>query len=244
MISDKKIHWMDEVDSTNNEAERHVFEAPEGSVWCAQRQVKGRGQQYNTWESEAGKNLTFSILLRPTFLKAEDQFLLSKIISLSVIDFLEAHGLPARIKWPNDIYAGDKKICGILIEHHIAGEYITATIAGIGINVNQTVFISNAPNPTSIALETAQTLDLKTSLKNLLNQTEKRYLSLKKGAVNTINKDYLTHLYRYNEWHDYMQKGKRFRAKITGIRNTGELLLEKENGTKFSAVFKEIEFCL
>jgi len=244
MITDKKIHWINAVDSTNNEAEKHIATAPEGTVWSAHSQTKGRGQRANKWESEAGKNLTFSILLRPVFLKVENQFLLSKVIALGITDFLNKKGLQSNIKWPNDIYVGDKKIAGILIENHLSGEYLSSTIAGIGLNVNQAIFVSDAPNPTSFFIETKQILELKSSLKQLLRAIEKRYALLKKGKTVAIENDYLALLYRFNEWHDFLQQDKKIRARIVGIRTTGELVLEKESGEVFFAAFKEISYIL
>ena len=240
----KKINYLAEVDSTNNEAGRHMDSAIEGSVWVSSNQTKGRGQQHNSWESEPGMNLTFSLLLRPVFLRAESQFLLSKIISLGVSDFLIAKGLPATIKWPNDIYVGDKKITGILIENHILGEYISISIAGIGININQEVFTSNAPNPTSFFIETKRSLNLDASLKEVLSHIEKRYTDLADGRASTINIDYLNRLYRFNEWSYYIHNGRKIRAKIVGIHDTGELSLTNEIGDFFSVAFKEIAFCL
>ena len=244
MIFDKKIYWLNVVDSTNNEAEKHIATSPEGSVWSAYSQTKGRGQRSNKWESEPGKNLTFSILLRPVFLKAENQFLLAKVISLGITDFLNEKGLQSCIKWPNDIYVGDKKIAGILIVNHLSGEYLTATVAGIGLNINQLIFTSNAPNPTSFFIETKQGLELKSSLKQLLHAIEKRYIFLKEEKTAILENDYLARLYRFNEWHDYLQQDRKIRARIVGIRNTGELILEKDSGEVFFAAFKEISFCL
>ena len=151
---DKKlaIKWYGSIDSTNLQAHRELGDAPEGSVWVADFQTAGRGQRGNTWESGAGKNLLFTVLLRPDFLHVAKQFAISQITALAIVKYLETKGLSPKIKWPNDIYIGDKKICGILIEHTVAGVNLSASILGIGININQTQFCSDAPNPISLLL--------------------------------------------------------------------------------------------
>lgn len=151
---DKKlaIKWYGSIDSTNLQAHRELGDAPEGSVWVADFQTAGRGQRGNTWESGAGKNLLFTVLLRPDFLHVAKQFAISQITALAVVKYLETKGLSPKIKWPNDIYIGDKKTCGILIEHTVAGVNLSASILGIGININQTQFCSDAPNPISLLL--------------------------------------------------------------------------------------------
>ena len=113
-------------------------------------QTKGKGQRGNSWESEAGKNLTFSIVLYPTALEAPKQFCLSMLAALACHEALDNYTNGFSIKWPNDIYWKDKKIGGILIENELEGEYIVQSIIGIGLNINQEVFYSDAPNPVSL----------------------------------------------------------------------------------------------
>ena len=124
------------------------------SVVAVRCQTKGRGQRANTWETAPGQNLTFTIVLKDLEILPSEQIAISQITALSVVEFLEMHGIGAKIKLPNDVYVGTKKICGILIENSLRGSHITWSIIGIGINVNQTVFPSSLPNPTSILLET------------------------------------------------------------------------------------------
>lgn len=152
------ITWLDVVDSTNDEAKRQILSLNHLSVISAVHQTAGRGQRGNTWSSESGMNLTFSIVIKygPEgygYLAAADQFTISKIASLAVIEFLKTYSIDAKIKWPNDIYVNDKKIAGILIEHAMQGERMAYSIIGIGLNTNQISFDSNLFNPTSIRLE-------------------------------------------------------------------------------------------
>ncbi len=161
------IHCLQETDSTNNEASRHYATAADGEVWVAEFQRAGKGQQNNSWESEAGKNLLFSIFLRPQRLRAAEQFRLSQAVSLAVCEALREEGLMAVIKWPNDIYVGEKKIVGMLIEQHVMGEYVTSAVAGIGLNVNQTEFDPTLPNPTSLSLATGRPIDREAVLETI-----------------------------------------------------------------------------
>ena len=152
----ENIRWFDTIDSTNTRLVALHSELPDRTVYAARFQTAGRGQQGNRWESRAGENLMFSILLKPDFLPASDQFILSQIVALGLLDYLQSRGLTATIKWPNDIYAGDRKICGTLIETGLADKRVSWAVAGIGLNVNQQVFDPSLPNPTSMTLETGR----------------------------------------------------------------------------------------
>ena len=160
------IEILDSCDSTNAVLAGRP-DAQHGTVVATRSQTAGRGQRGNSWEAEPGKNLTFSLLLRPQGFPAARQFELSMLVALGVADVLNSlfarlgfRDLEARIKWPNDIYVGHEKIVGILIENQLSGAGIDRTIVGIGVNVNQTRFLSDAPNPTSVALLTGRTLAL------------------------------------------------------------------------------------
>ena len=152
MKNKNDIIWLDSTDSTNNEVKRR-FEALDNlSVVSALEQTKGRGQHGNTWLSMPGENLTFSLIVKDFRIKANEQSAISQATALSLTKLLGRHGIEARIKWPNDIYAGDNKICGILIENSLKGMEIDWSIIGIGLNVNQTSFPEHLPNPTSMRL--------------------------------------------------------------------------------------------
>lgn len=143
------IEWLDEAASTNDEVRSRGV----GGVVVARRQSAGRGQRGNTWSSAAGQNLTFSMLLDTSFLPAAGQFLLSEVVALAVVDALASFGVTAMVKWPNDIYVDSRKIAGILIENDIRGERLWRSVVGVGLNVNQTTFPAELPNPTSMRLE-------------------------------------------------------------------------------------------
>ncbi|MDP4187625.1 MAG: biotin--[acetyl-CoA-carboxylase] ligase, partial [Bacteroidota bacterium] len=168
---------MTEIDSTNYFAMNLAMkpDTEEFTVVWADEQTSGRGEGNNFWESEAGKNLTFSIILKPCFLKIEQQFFLSKAISLAIANFLQPIAGHISVKWPNDIYWKNKKICGILIENIVEQNIIRNSIAGIGLNINQEKFLSNAPNPVSLKNIMKQDYDLEFCLKEILLQIERFY---------------------------------------------------------------------
>ena len=217
------IKWYRTLDSTNTQAAREIDTAEEGTVWIADFQTAGRGQRGNKWESAESENLTFTILLRPEFLSPSRQFCISQICSIGVCRYLVAKGLPAKIKWPNDIYIGNKKICGMLIEHSIRGDKLAVSIAGIGLNLNQTRFASDAPNPTSLLLECSSrqllpstasgqekfastfSFDRKEELQQLLGYIFTVYQELQDGFHTELDKEYTQNLYRLGEWHKYIE---------------------------------------
>ena len=175
MKSNWDIIWLDSVDSTNDEAKRRISDLDNLSVLSTLSQTKGRGQGDHIWLSEPGSNLLFSIILKYSSsadavqspllsVQAHDQIVISQITALSIVDLLAAHDIEAKIKWPNDIYVGDKKICGILIEHSVCGKWLTSSIIGIGLNVNQRNFDVNLSNPISMVLlskDSEENFDLK-----------------------------------------------------------------------------------
>lgn len=224
-------------------------------------QTAGRGQAGNSWESEQGKNLIFSALLRYPELHAAEQWRLSMLISVALWDTLAKH-LPndlLTIKWPNDIYYGDRKLVGILIENTLSGNRIAYTIAGIGVNVNQTQWLSNAPNPISMQQITGKTYKIETLLSDWI-------LSMKSWEIaqtEDIRAAYMQHLYRRHGWHSYVERevsveptnivlsdsrqpiiDSRFLAEIATITEQGELVLRLQNKAEKIYHFKQIQFVL
>ncbi len=217
----------------------------EGCVIITDHQTEGKGTDTNTWESEKEKNLTFSLILYPK-LAADQQFMLNKAISLGIYDFLVAE-IPAHrisIKWPNDLYVEDEKICGILIQNSVIGNSLQYMVVGIGLNVNQTLFISNAPNPVSLKMITKQEYNLEEMLQKLLRSVSERYLAAKTITKGKIETDYQKSLYRILEWHDYLIKGINQRLRITGTTVYGQLVLENEAGETIVCDLKEVRFII
>ena len=213
-------------------------------VW-AECQSAGRGQRGHTWHSNEGVNLTFSTVLKPTFLAAVEQFMLSEVVALSLVDALAEYGVECRIKWTNDIYAGDKKIAGVLIEQSLAGDTIARTVVGIGLNVNQREFPADLPNPTSIVVERGAECERREVLECFLKHLEKWYSRLERGEREVIESAYNYRLYRRDEFHAYaLPSGERFEAAIRGVRATGHLVLEHRDGSFGEYAFKEVEFVI
>jgi len=185
-------------------------------------------------------------LLRPEFLPAERQFLISEISALAVCDFLASIGLKASIKWPNDIYAGDKKIQGMLVEHFLNGSQLSASVVGIGLNLNQKHFASDAPNPGSVWLETGIRHEPQTVLIVLLELLDLYYYRLQTGAWTPIEAAYREKLYRRDQWAHYIHgvTGTPFEGCIKGVDVYGRLNMELKNGQQECFAFKEVGYCV
>ncbi|MGY0039577.1 biotin--[acetyl-CoA-carboxylase] ligase [Pedobacter sp. NJ-S-72] len=234
------------VDSTNNFLKRMVSNSeplPEGTVIMAENQYEGRGQAGSKWHAEPGKNLTFSILLRPSFLPLGEQFNLNMTISVAIQKALLCiTGTGLTIKWPNDIYFGDKKIGGMLLENIVSGSRIKACIVGIGINVNQEVFEAGLQQRAGSIFQILQShVDLITLLAEICSHIEAGYLKLKAGNHAGLRNEYLNSLYQFNVKANYRQNGEIIEGKITDVSENGLLSLETSNGLK-TYNFKEIEF--
>lgn len=248
-MSENGIIYLNEVDSTNSYL-KQITEgdgaAQEGLMVCAEFQSAGRGYGTNTWESKRGENLTFSILFYPNFIEAKEMFLISQFVSLGVIDFL-ANYLDRKhlsVKWPNDIYWKDKKIAGILIENLLNNHVIENSIIGIGVNINQTKFESDAPNPISISMITEKKYSVNEAAIKIKQTIFARYLSLLKGEFARLREDYAAHLYRKEGYHGFYDEKGTFSARIADIEDDGSIILMREDGSVNKYTFKEVEFVI
>lgn len=237
----ERIH---ELGSTNNYAATQLLtkRLPEGVVFVADSQVDGRGQASGKWESEPNKNLTFSILLYPDFLEIKRQFEISKAISLGVADFLRDRTDQVSIKWPNDVYIGKGKVAGILIENSIRNNKISSCIVGIGLNINQQVFTSNAPNPVSLRQITHKIYNLEESLSDLCLKLDARYHQLRNAEFGQIDEDYSQMLYQCGCWSSYSDENGDFEGRILGVDQIGQLMIETRTGKINKYQFKEVVF--
>ena len=235
------IYRIAETTSTNDDAKRPEYR--HGDIVWAERQTAGRGQRGHSWTSPEGENLTFTLVLEPVFLPVGEQFLLSEAVTLALTDTFAAFGIDARIKWTNDIYVGDKKLVGILIEHSYSGPTLARTIAGIGINVNQTQFDPALPNPVSMAAATGRRFDRREVLETFRERLEARYAQLEEGAAEALQRDYRERMYGLGEQRTFRHPdGTPFEAVIEGVRPSGELLLRHVGGPLREYLFKEVEF--
>ena len=240
----KTIVHIERTESTNNYAtsQVRVNEVEAGTVFLACDQTAGRGQLTNRWESEAGKNLTFSIFVRPGFLDIRKQFMLSKVVCLGIETFLSRFVDGVKIKWPNDIYVGDRKICGILIENAIMNGIINQTIIGIGLNINQTQFFSDAPNPVSLKMISDTDYDLNVMIAALLKEIDHFYRKLETGQFDELDQAFLQRLYRLNKYHNYKDETHEYSGEIIGVNEIGQLKIQEKNGTIHEYHFKEVVY--
>lgn len=234
---------LEEVDSTNSYVERNAAGLLHGCVVTARNQRSGRGQRGNSWESEPGSNLTFTMLLRPS-IAAVVQFSLSEAVALSVCDMLDKLcGVECKVKWPNDIYTGDKKICGILISHSLSGRHINYSVVGMGININQKVFHSDAPNPVSVIQLTGQHHKLRPLLQYLAEKIEHESLRIADSDYrNRLHNDYMSRLWRGDgKMHPFRDAttGEEFSAVVSDVEPTGHILLRLTDNTLQRYAFKE-----
>ena len=242
----QRIVKLDSVESTNDYASVLLKKTKpeEGSIYSALFQSAGKGLGKNNWESEKRKNLLFSLILYPEFLPVEKQFLISKAVSLGLANYVQAKTSFIKIKWPNDIYYQDKKLAGILIENSIKGNTLNYSIIGIGFNLNQSEFYSDAPNPVSLHQITKKTYSIDQEIVKIRSNIRFFYNKLKAGKIEELNKDYLKCLYRFNEMHKFKTEKDIFKATINGVNEFGHLQLTTENNKKLEFGFKEIEFII
>lgn len=236
-----KIKWFPELDSTNSELLRHIQEYDNLSVIAAESQTRGRGQRGNSWSSAPGENLTFSILLKPSALQAKDFMSITFLAAAAVRDFLKGEGIPAQVKWPNDIYAGKRKLCGMLIENGLHQSRIAYSVIGIGLNLNQVCFPENIPNPTSMKLLTGREFKPMETLDKLLTYFDMDALA----HAEELRRNYLHGLFQKDVARQYrdIASGEEFTGTIKDVQPDGRLLMETPLGPKLFS-FKELSYIL
>ena len=240
-----KIIRFDEIDSTNSFLHGyHEGDDVETVVAVAEYQTAGRGQGTNHWESERGKNITMSVRVAPKGVKATEQYVLSMCMALAVKDALLEYSEGMTVKWPNDIYWNDRKISGTLIETTIAGKNVKTCIFGTGINVNQTVFRSDAPNPVSIKQIVGHEVDREELLKKVMRNLEKYLKIVYSGERKKIHDAYMNCLYRKEGVHKYRDNNGTFEASIERVEDSGHLVLRSTDGRERRYGFKEVAFVL
>lgn len=234
-----------ETSSTNTYLKRMASLLPSGTVIHTPCQTAGRGQKGNSWESEPGKNLSFSFLLKNPQLAANKQFFISEACALAVLDMLSNQADGFSIKWPNDIYHGDNKICGILIENSLVGKNIGYSVIGVGININQRTFVSDAPNPISLANITDRDYDLHELLHDVCQRLEQLcdFSQATPQSLAEMHNRFMSHVYRNDgKMHTWeLPDGTRFEAKIAGIAPDGLLTLCSPDGNCTAFAFKEVK---
>ena len=237
------IYHLDTTTSTNDDARDPKYR--HGDIIWAEHQTAGRGQRGHKWLSPEGENLTFTMVVEPRFLPVTEQFLLCEALSVALTDTFAAYGIATRIKWTNDIYAGDRKLEGVLIEHNYSGTTLSRSLLGIGINVNQTEFDPSLPNPVSMAQLTGRRYDRREVLETFERCMLARYGQLEHGDREALQHDYRERMYALGEMRPFRYPdGTLTHGTIEGVRPSGELILRHEDGTCREYLFKEIEFVI
>lgn len=240
------IH-LESINSTNSYLKElsRVKKLPQGFGVYSDYQSFGRGQKGSSWESEAGKNLLFSVILFPEKLEANRQFILSQIISLAVKDVLDEESPDFAIKWPNDIYYKNKKIAGILIENELVDSFISQSVIGVGLNLNQEIFESEAPNPISLKQITGKNYEIEVFFRKIFIRLEYYFNLLKEqSSIGNIRREYRNSLFRKDGLHNYKDENHFFKAEILDVEESGTLVLKKESGDIGKYFFKEVQFVL
>ena len=243
----KDIIKLESVSSTNDFAKELLFgaiPATDITIIDTIEQTKGRGQRGNYWESEKGLNLIQSYIIKPTFLKPEQQFYISMSVSLAIVACLKPFTQNVSIKWPNDIFINNKKICGILIENTLLPESIQTTVVGIGININQTYFSPSTLNPTSLKIESDRAIDVDDVKTLLIENFDNYYTMLKNGDFDKIHKEYLSQLFLLNKRHLFKDKAGIFEGEITDVSTLGLLRIKNKDVITREYAFKEVDYLL
>lgn len=241
------IHFkLDATNSTNSYLKELVREGElhNWTVVSAREQTRGRGQQGASWFSDEAKNLTFSVLINDTGLKATDQFLLNCAISTGMFRVLKSYEIPRlKVKWPNDIMSGSSKLAGILIENSLINDRIAYSIVGIGLNVNQEEFPSDLPYATSMKQRTRKHYNRDELLEELIESFKREIDLIRSGQYVLLRKNYTEQMYRRKTPRMFRTPGGQpFMAQIEGTTEKGLLILSKEDGSIAHYAFKEIEY--
>ncbi len=239
------FYFKEETSSTNDDAREDIY--THGDVICAERQRSGRGQRGNRWISGEGLNATFSVVLEPSFVEANKQFLISQITALALVDMLGGYGVEAKIKWTNDIYVGDRKIVGVLIENRLMGSTIARSIIGVGININQRIFDLSLPNPTSMILERKEleSISREEVIARFHTILMRWFRVLQEGGGDVIDEAYREKMYRIGEYYNFrLADDSIIRGAIQGVRPSGALIIMHDNDEEREYQFREIEFII
>lgn len=231
-----------ETASTNTYLKSVASTLPSGTVVYTHNQTAGRGQRGNSWEAEPGKNITMSMLIKNPAVPVAQQFYISEAVAVAIARVLNRYVPGFQVKWPNDIYHRDRKECGILIEHMLAGGGIAHTVIGAGININQTEFLSDAPNPMSLAQLTGEQHDVEAVMHEVCEEIE-HLCQFTPQSCQQLHEEFLSMLYR-GDGKDYtfaLPDGTQFQAAIHNVLPDGTLQLRTPSGTVTSYLFKEVK---
>lgn len=230
--------------NSTNRLMQTMLDREDGFYIVTDYQSEGRGQVENVWESERGQNILVSILLHP-HIATSQQFRLAMLTGLAVVEAMDTHfHSHFQIKWPNDIYYKDKKLGGILIENRLEQGQVKDSIIGLGLNINQTTFVSDAPNPISLKQITGKEEDRESVLQAVLERLHALQPLLEDAREQELKQRYIARLYRRSGWHEYEDATGRFRAEWVGLGKAGEWIVKTEQGEERTYLLKQIKFIL
>lgn len=240
-----KIIYLDQTDSTNRYLhDRHDDDTTGMVAAVADYQTAGRGQGTHTWESAPGQNLLFSVLIHPQGVKAAEQFILSEVCALALKRVLDRYAGDITLKWPNDIYWRNRKLSGTLIETAVSAAGLKRCIFGVGLNVNQRVFRSDAPNPVSLWQILGREVDRQRLLHELLDSLQQRLSRLYEGERTAFREAYHQALYRREGEHPYSDAAGMFTARIDHVADDGHLILIDTQGRERTYAFGEVKMII
>lgn len=239
-----RIIWERRLPSTNHVLLEKASDYSGGTVLATKEQFSGVGLGSNIWASAPGANLTFSYLFKPEQkLEASQQYLINIAVAVALLEYLSPQtDKRVYIKWPNDLLVEQKKICGILIQHILWSTQIHASVIGIGLNINQTTFPEFTPQATSLRLLTGQRFNIQKELERLTKLLDQKFELLFSGNTEELKNIFLSNLFRYKQWANYIIRGVERKAKITGIDNFGFLKLEDIEGENYVCDLKEVVY--
>lgn len=235
--------WVDTTDTTMLRLRERAAGGGSGAgfeLLTAEYQTAGRGRPGRSWEADHGRNLLFGMLFHPDFLPAARQFRLSQILALSVAEALDGYVAGVTVKWPNDVYVGNGKICGMLLEHTLRGAVISTTVTGVGLNVNQREFRSSAPNPVSLAQLTGREQDREALLLEICSRFASRFSDLREGMEGSVHAAYMERLYRREGFYRYRDAAGEFEAIPDSVSPMGPITLRDRQGRLRTYNFGEV----
>lgn len=238
-----KLVYLPETDSTMLRLKSEHFAPQPGEtiLLVTDYQAAGRGQRGTSWEADAGQNLLFGFVFCPDGVPVTHQFALSEALALAVCATLQTYAEGFTVKWPNDIYWHDQKVCGMLLEHTVCGAHLSQTLTGVGANINQRAFRSDAPNPISLWQIMGKEVDRAQVLEEIVRQFAQRYVFIKEKRYDLVHEEYMRHLYRREGYYEYRDKDGAFMARIVKISPLGMLTLCRADGTLGEYAFKEVQ---
>ncbi len=241
----QEVYFYEEIDSTNTQAKRLAEDgAVSGTLVVSDCQVKGKGRRGRVWESPKASAIYMTLMIRPQ-IRPERASMLTLVMGLSVVQAIRnVLQLATCIKWPNDVYYADGKICGMLIENDLQSHRVDCSVIGVGININQNQFLSGALNPTSLNIIMGHHIQRMDVLEHVIRCFRHYYQMIECGDFTLLHTHYLRQVYRMQEWHTYVDGNGPFEGKIINIQSDGHLIMLDSSGNEHRYAFGELKYII